>query len=212
MCALPKVASQGFQFLLPAIHRMPDKLDRLAVANDVAEYLGVEPGMVLDEFRKAAAEKRAQRGPAREGLAVPPNERILLRALLTSPGTRAHLLPEIEEMGVVKGLATHRIFEAIINASRTRLDFSYADVEARLGEPEKALLAALLLADDEKEDTVSVEQAAESLRAMQNLDAKRQRDEFRTRIKAAERVGDMAEAMRLAEELGRFERGGGAAN
>ncbi|MGC4053999.1 MAG: toprim domain-containing protein [Paludibaculum sp.] len=60
----PEGRVAAFQFLLPAIQKMPDKLDRLAVANDVAEYLQMEPGIVLDEFRKAAAETR-QSDPAR---------------------------------------------------------------------------------------------------------------------------------------------------
>jgi DNA primase len=45
----------GFQFLLPAIQRLSDKLERLAVVNDVAGYLGVDAGSVLENFRKAAA-------------------------------------------------------------------------------------------------------------------------------------------------------------
>lgn len=204
----PEGRVEGFQFLLPAIHKMPDKLDRLAVANDVAEYLGVAQGMVLDEFRRAAAERREQRPQKREGLAVPPNERILIRALMTSPETREQLLAEMEEMNVIARLATRRIFEAIFSASKKRLDFTFADVEGRLSEPDKALLAALLMADEDQEDTVSVQQAAESVRTLRAQEARGERDEMRTRIKAAEKSGDLKEALRLAGELGRLERSG----
>jgi DNA primase len=48
----------GFQFLLPAIQRLPDKIERVAVANDVAGYLGVDAGLVLENFRKAAMDRR----------------------------------------------------------------------------------------------------------------------------------------------------------
>ena len=48
----------ALQFLLPAIQRVSDKLERAAIADDVASYLGVEPGLVLDHFKKAAMERR----------------------------------------------------------------------------------------------------------------------------------------------------------
>ena len=57
----------GFQFLLPAIQRLSDKLERLAVVNDVAGYLGVDAGLVLENFRKAAAERREKTVQPRRG-------------------------------------------------------------------------------------------------------------------------------------------------
>ena len=51
----------GFQFLLPAIQRLPDKIERVAVANDVAGYLGVDAGLVLENFRKAAMDRREKK-------------------------------------------------------------------------------------------------------------------------------------------------------
>jgi hypothetical protein len=42
----------ALQFLLPAIQRVSDKLERAAIAGDLAGYLGVEPGLVLDHFKK----------------------------------------------------------------------------------------------------------------------------------------------------------------
>ena len=75
----------GFQFLLPAIQRLSDKLERLAVVNDVAGYLGVDAGPVLENFRKAAAEQREKTvRPAAEP--VRPVERILLNLLLANAG------------------------------------------------------------------------------------------------------------------------------
>ena len=45
------------EFLLPKVQRITDPLERMTIANDVAGYLGVSPGMVLDRFRKAASER-----------------------------------------------------------------------------------------------------------------------------------------------------------
>ena len=70
----------GFQFLLPAIQRLPDKIERVAVANDVAGYLGVDAGLVLENFRKAAMDRRDKKvAPVVEPLRA--DEKILLNLL-----------------------------------------------------------------------------------------------------------------------------------
>ncbi len=70
---------------MPAIQRLSDKLERLAVVNDVAGYLGVDAGPVLESFRKAAAERREKTvRPAAEP--VRPVERILLNLFLVNRG------------------------------------------------------------------------------------------------------------------------------
>jgi DNA primase len=40
----------AFKFLAPAIQRIADRLERFAVANDVADYLGVDEKLVRDHF------------------------------------------------------------------------------------------------------------------------------------------------------------------
>ena len=43
------------QYLLPAVQKISDRLERMTVANDVAGYLGVEKNIVLDTFLRSAA-------------------------------------------------------------------------------------------------------------------------------------------------------------
>ena len=50
----------AFKFLLPSVQKIPDKLGRAALVNDLAGYLGVEPGLVLDQFRRAATDRKPQ--------------------------------------------------------------------------------------------------------------------------------------------------------
>ena len=45
-------------FLLPKVQGITDQLERMTVANDVAGYIGVDRGMVLDHFRKAVTERQ----------------------------------------------------------------------------------------------------------------------------------------------------------
>ncbi len=63
----------AFKFLMPSIQKISDELERAAIANDVAGYLGVDPGLVLDRFRKAANERRTV-PPRSEPRPVDPQE------------------------------------------------------------------------------------------------------------------------------------------
>ena len=84
----------GLQFLLPAIHRVTSKLERATIAEEVAGYLGIERGMVLEHFRKAAAERRDRsRQPTQ--MAVPPLERLLLNSLLWTPKHAGRSFPAL---------------------------------------------------------------------------------------------------------------------
>jgi DNA primase len=72
------------QALMPEVERISDRLERMTIANDVAGYIGVERGMVLDSFRKAVAERREKtlEGPK---MVLRHDERMLLNALLSQP-------------------------------------------------------------------------------------------------------------------------------
>src|SRR3984957_19718618 len=49
---------EGFKFVAPSIQRISDRLERFAVANDVADYLGVDEKLVRDYFAKGSEERR----------------------------------------------------------------------------------------------------------------------------------------------------------
>ncbi len=102
----------GFQFLLPAIQRLPEKIERVAVANDVAGYLGVDAGLVLENFRKAAMDRRDKRvAPVREPLRA--DEKILLNLLVSNGEARQELVPRLEQLPALEQFATRRIFKAL---------------------------------------------------------------------------------------------------
>ena len=87
----PQGRVDAFQFLLPAIQGLNDKLERVAVANDLASYLGVAPGLVLDHFRKVAAD-RVERSPAPKTESSRATDRILLPLLVNDGEARAQLI------------------------------------------------------------------------------------------------------------------------
>ena len=82
------------KFLLPAVQRIPDRLERLAVAHDLAGYIGVSDGAVLESFRKSAAD-RQEKTIERPREPVRADERRLLTALLAENGGREALLADL---------------------------------------------------------------------------------------------------------------------
>jgi DNA primase len=189
----------AFQFLLPAIQRLPDKIERVAVANDVAGYLGVEAGLVLENFRKSAMDRRDKKvAPVREPLRA--DEKILLNLLVSDAEARQELIPELEQLPALEQFATRRIFEALF-ALQAGGTVSYEDLHARLEEGDQELLASAVLKDETDGSVASLSLGVECLRSLQRSSLKTRVAALKARVKEAERSGNLHEALQLAKEL-----------
>ena len=195
----------SLQFLLPAIQQVSDKLERATIANDLATYLGVETGLVLEHFRKAAAQRRESATPPPLP-PLKPVERILLAALLASAEARQQVLPILRAMPGFEQLATRRILQALAAMSEAGPEFSFAELESRLEEGDKALLAAVAFADEADEGAKPLDQALACVQTLTNADHQARRAALRARVREAERNGDREAAMRWTEELTRLDR------
>jgi DNA primase len=197
----------GFQFLLPAVQKLSDKLERVTVANDIAGYLGVDSGVVLEHFRKAAADRREKtvRAPREPLRAV---ERILLRLLLGNAEARERLLPELKPMPAVNQFATQRIFKALFTLHDSGACIGFKEVNERLEEGDQNLLASAVLADETDDAVFSLEQGMACLRTLAASQWEAQKSALRAQVREAERAGNFSEALRLSEELNRIARGG----
>jgi len=100
------------QYLMPAVQRISDRLERMAVANDLAGYVGVDRGLVLDSFRKAVAE-RQEKSFERPRIELRADERMLLNALLVVPEIGGEILPELRSIEAIARFPSHRIFQAV---------------------------------------------------------------------------------------------------
>jgi DNA primase len=190
---------QGFKFVAPAIQRISDRLERFAVANDVADYLGVDEKLVRDHFSQGSADRRASnRGPG-----VPPNERLLLNSLLISEEARMEAIPQLRQTPAIDRFVTKHVFKAIFAMHGDGSPFRFADLEGRLADADRDLLSAVIFADEVLEEGKAHEQALACLRSLQAQDPKSEVAALRAQIKAAERDGNLGEAIRLAEELDR---------
>ena len=194
----------GFQFLLPAIQRMPDKLERFAVANDVADYLRVEPGMVLDQFRKSASERTQESSRRTRPEPPDPTETFLLHAILSNVEARQEVLPILSQMAAVQRFKMRRIFEAIFRIAESHQEPTFALLEARLEESDRNLLASVLMAEEAVTE-VSTEQAVACVRKLRSSEHASSRSDVKARIREAERRGDLKQAMILMQELQELE-------
>ncbi|MGA2268071.1 MAG: DNA primase [Bryobacteraceae bacterium] len=190
------------QFLMPAVERISDRLERMAIANDVAGYLGVERGMVLDSFRKAVAERREKplEGPA---MVLRHDERMLLNALLTQPEIRGEVIGELKPLETIAGFSSRRIFQAIFALHEAGGRLSFEEVHARLEESDQNLLAQAVLNDDAQ---TSREEVLAAIGSMRRTEEQQRRSQLKARIHETERAGNWEEALRLTGELQGLER------
>ena len=190
------------KFLIPAVQRIADRMERVAIAGDVASYVGIDRGMVLDSFKKAAADRQESRLD-RPPMQIRHDERQLLHALLTNAEARTSCMAELKQTDTIAAFATHRIFRAIFALDEAGGQITFDSVNARLEEPDQLLLAQAILTEDMETTPEEVAAAVESL---QRSEEQAQRTRLKLRIKDAERAGNVVEALRLTQELQGFER------
>jgi len=191
------------KFLMPAVERISDRLERMAIANDVAGYIGVERGMVLDSFRKAVAERRQEKSFDRPKVEMRADERMLLNALFLSPELCGEILPELKSIEAITRFSSRRIFQTVfaIDASGGRVTFE--EVNARLEEADQNLLAEAVLREDAEP---SREEVLAAVGSMRRTEDQQNRVQLKLKIREAERAGNWEQALRFTEELQRVER------
>jgi DNA primase len=187
----------AFKFLAPKIQGITDRLERFAVANDVADYLGVDEKLVRDHFSKGAVEHP----PAARRAVMPATERLLLHSLLASEAARGQVIPELSGLPAVDRFVSKNIFSALFAMHSDGGALRFSDLEGRLSEADRDLLSSAVFADEVLEEEKAAEQAMACLRSLKSQDPRSEAAALRARIKAAERQGNLEEAMRLAQEL-----------
>ena len=196
----------AFKFLLPAVQKIPDRLERAAVANDLAGYLGVDASMVLDQFKRAAADRKGSAPPpAPRRIELPAMERILLHALFASPRVRQELLPQLTPE-LIEGFVSHEIIVAFAHVASDDPARLFAEVEGRLSEAARTLLHDALAADhtEVEDEELAWTQARACLDRLRADARKRLVAELKTKVKSAEREGRVEEALALMSEINRL--------
>jgi DNA primase len=197
---------EAFRYLLPSVQKIGDKLERAAIANDMAGYLGVDAGLVLDQFKKAATDRRTVPAAApKPAISVPAIESILLNTAIANEEVRAEILPRLT-MDLIGDFQTREIFETMRLMMESGSAVTFSGVHNRLSPSLQTLLHGLIAADDMNDEGLSLELARACLRRLEAGPAKRRIDELRALVKTAEREGQVQQALEWMVELGRLEK------
>ncbi len=191
------------EMLMPAIEKVADKLERASVASDLASYLGVDASMILDRFKRNAADHRS---PASHGHAppkqseIPAIERILLNAMLASDAVREEILPRLDQAATERFI-TREIFQMIATVAHSGDPVTFSALDERLTGPAQTLLHELAAADEMVDSENAREQAEACLRKLETERRKNHLASLKARVAAAQRQGQTEEARSLAIEL-----------
>lgn len=188
--------------LLPSVQRIADPLERTAMADDLAAYIHAPRGMVLDNFRKAAA-TRQERAIERPKIALRPDERMILNAVFCDPEIGAEIVDELKSIEAIGRFPSRKIFQTVFVLQESSGRIRFDEVNARLEEADQNLLADAVLREEVPSSREEVLAAIASMRRSENED---RRKDLKARIRESERAGNWHEAVRLAGELKEFER------
>ena len=194
---------KAFEALRPAVNLIPDQLKRVALAEELASHLGVSKGLLLEEFRRAATERRKQplRGPKQT---LSASERLLLELLLESAAARGEMLEEAEELARRQSLPVAPLLTALRTAAEAQPQFDFSAVEGRLDAANRELLQHLVFDRDRHE--ASIQEGRQALAALHKQAWENDYREVRREIAEAERQGDRKLTLDLLSKRMELER------
>ena len=208
---------KAVNYLLPHIQRVPSRIVRDELSQEIAQKLGIDSAVLRQELRHVASERSAAAVKARPEAQATDAERILIRALASArqmqPGERLSARDGAEEEfdparqaqyafqreGLHRGLATESLVEALLNAGPEMADV----MEVPSSDGERRMLASILLKEDEELTAERLEGAA---RALRRIHLRRQQEQVQRELKKPG-IGDDKERMKeLLLEVERLSR------
>jgi len=203
--------------LLPHIQRVPNRIIRDELAQEIAQKLGIDSALIRQELRHVAATRSAATVKPAAEAQVTDAERILIRALASArqmqpgeghisardgaeeefdPARQARFVLQNEALH--RGLATEALAEALLNAGAEVADV----MEVPQAEGDRRMLATILLKEDE---LLTAELLDRAVRALQKIHIKRRVEQVRRELESA-RNGDDSQRNLLLRELERLSR------
>ena len=200
----PEGKKNAVNFLLPHIHRVPSRIVRDELANDIAQKLNIDTAVLRQEFKSAAISRAASSLRPSGTSDITPAEKVLVRAASSNVAADAELcrqaLRAVGEERLHVGLAVEGLLEAIFeNARKQERGESVDDVmELPLSDADRQRLAKIVMQEDEPLTAELLEGALEALRYRWQL-SQREVD-IKRGIVEAERRNDVAALLRLKQE------------
>jgi DNA primase len=187
----PQGKQQAVTFLLEHLQHVPSRIMRDELAADMAQKLGIDSAVLRQEIRHVAATRGTTIKPALPSQ-IMQAERILIRVLAVT-ADQLEPLPDLRHQAqytlsteqLHRGLPTEVLLEALVQADAETLD----PLTLELADADRRLLAEVLMRDDEPLEEGLIHGALEALRRRR---LEREQQQVRARIADAERKNDSA--------------------
>jgi len=206
---------KAVNYLLPHIQRVPSRIVRDELAQEIAQKLSIDSAVLRQELKHAADTRKTSTVKAAPEAQVTDAEKILIRALASGnqfqledsvsdrsgadeafdPVRQASYVLSSEHLHV--GLGTESLIEALLTAPD-----GTEPMDLPVSESERSLLAAILMKHDEELTAEKVDGAA---RALRRLQTKRRLEQIQSQLESMRGL-DAAQVKALMEEKMRLKR------
>ena len=194
----PEGKVKAVNYLLPHIQRVPSRIIREQLANDISQKLGISSTVLRQELRTAATRRSSSEIRAAADSQITPAEKVLVRAISATAGEEAELrqraLEAVSSEYLHTGLATETLLEILVQNKEKTND----PVELPLSDSDRQLYMRIVMQGDEPLSPELLEGALEALRHRSWL-IQRERD-IKQGIAEAERRNDASTLIRLKQE------------
>jgi DNA primase len=207
--------AKAVNYLLPHLQRVPNRIVRDELAEEIAQKLNVDSAVLRQELKHAANTRKAASVKASPETQITDAERIMIRALASAnqfqsedsvsdrsgeddafdPARQARYVLSAERLHV--GLGTESLIEALLNAPG-----GAELMEISISDGERNLLATILMKDDEELTAEKVEGAS---RALVRLQIRRRLDQIQRELETL-RAADQSQLRSLMDEKLRLKR------
>jgi DNA primase len=200
----PEGKKNAVNFLLPHIHRVPSRIVRDELANDIAQKLNIDTTVLRQEFKSAAVSRGSSGLKQTPDADVTASEKVLVRASSSTHEDEVSLrqmaIRALTEERLHTGLTCEALLEALLqNALATDRGEDGVDPMALpLDEADRQRLARIVMRENEP---LTADLLAGALDALRHQSQLSQREgEIKRGIVEAERKNDIAALLRLKQE------------
>jgi DNA primase len=207
---------KAVNYLLPHVQRVPSRILRDELAQEIAQKLLIDSAVLRQELRHAASSRSSSAVKAPAEAQVTEAEKVLIRALASSrqmqphqqhlslgdgaeeefdPARQAQFI--LEKEGLHRGLATEALAESLRKAGPEARNI----LEIPESESDRRLLASILL---KAEEELSAEILEAAVRALRRVHLRRQLDEVQRQLKSLGPNADLRQKIALSEEARRI--------
>jgi DNA primase len=218
---------KAVNYLLPHIQRVPSRIVRDELSQEIAQKLGIDSGVLRQELRHVASERSAAAVKVVADAQATDAERILIRALASArqmqpgehtadrdgardvvkrdfvkdeefdPARQAQYAFQSE--GLHRGLAAESLVEALLNAGPEVADV----MNVPCSDSERRMLASILLKEDEE---LTAERLEGAVRALRRIHLRRKQEQVQRELKKPGVSDDRERMKELLLEVERLSR------